>query len=314
MAVPVPPTVDIRPPRGKFDATKVSPSRLNSYVSCGVAFQKDYIHGERPQRGGSAALYGNVIHKALEQWGLNRSADLVNLVGHAWMDLTAGTPVADFIQAYRNINIEVMRAEKVARDAFEKRNPDKESKAPRMTKEFKESDACRKLNRLLGEWIPKLNEGSYWLFTERDPLPSLYDESLVSAKKYQAKWRHLPTALYTEFEFSVEWWNGFTLNGHVDSIESVMTEDGELVGYLILDYKTYRKEPSPLKDWRQLCMYDVVIRQMIQTGQLALDSHLPLYVACDYFRLGERKDWVIGPADHEKLMEELLMYRRGVEA
>lgn len=300
--------------RGEFTPTQISPSRVNSYVSCGQAFKMRYIDGLPEERSGSAALFGTVVHHALERWALNREQSLVTLVAQAWMAVTEGTPVADFIRAYQSISVECMKAEKAARDTWEadKRNAGKKSKAPRMTKYFKESDAAKKLNRLLAEWIPKLNAESPWQFSEFDPLPSLYDESLVAAKRYAIKWRSLPPALYTEFGFTVEW-EGFQLKGYIDCIEPVVSPEGELVGILVLDYKTYRAVKSEAKDWRQTCLYDVAIADLKARGVLDLPD-VPVYVGCDYFRLTERRDWLMTPADHAKLLDELQMYSRGVAA
>lgn len=299
------------PTREPFNPLKISPSRVNAYVSCGQAFKMKYIDRLPEQRSGSAALFGSVVHLALERWATDRRQDLVTLMAQAWADYTKGTPVAQFIERYQAINIDVLRAEQAARESFEKRNKGKESKAPRMTKEFKDSDAAKKLNRLLGEWIPKLDADSPWRFTERDPLPTLYDESLVAAKRYMLANQHLPAALYTEFEFNVDW-HGFRLNGHIDEIEPVMDEDGELKALLVLDYKTYRDVKAEHKDWRQTCIYDVAVKTMLAEGRLSLPD-VPLHVGVDYFRLNFRRDWLMTEGDHAKLLDELGMYARGVQ-
>lgn len=299
-----------------FNSRKISPSRVNKYLTCGVQFRRYYIDKEPPKLSGSAALFGNVIHKALEKWSLDRSQSLVSLTAQAWMTETRkdgkDTVVTRFIREYQAISIEVMRAEKAAAESFEARNKGKVSKAPRMTKEFKESDAAKKLNRLLGQWIPKLNADSPWRFTEYDPLPNLYDESLKVAKRYAQKWSHLPKSIHTEFEFTVEW-EGFVLTGFVDNIEPVIDGD-ELVELQIVDYKTYAKVPPLQKDWRQGAIYQVAVNHLRSTGQLPIPESVPVRIVFDYPRLLLRRDFVYGPEDIALLKDELEMYSRAVDA
>lgn len=297
----------------KFDATKISPSRVNTYLGCGEAFRRYYIDGEPKGPVGSAALYGNVIHGMLEKWALDRSQDAVTLTAQSWLELTRGTAVAEFIGEYQAISVECMKAEHEARLAFEKRNPGKESKSPRMTKEFKASPAAKKLNALLAVWIPKLNAHSPWRFSERDPLPTLYDESLIASKRYAAMWNELPTALHTEFGFNVRW-EGYLLNGFIDAVEPVLAPTGELAGYVIGDYKTYRNDAPGAKDWRQGAIYDVVFEALCQSGALPYDPELPRWVVFDYFRLLYRKDYRMTQADRRVLLNDLAQYKRGVEA
>lgn len=297
---------------GPFNPAKISASRVNKYLGCGVEFRRYYIDGEPEQRSGSAALFGNVVHKALETWALNRSQDLVTLMAQAWLEVTEGTTVRDFLGHYQRISVDVMKAEASARASFEKRNPGKESKAPRMTKEFKQSDAAKRLYALVDEWLPKLEAGSPWKFSERDPLPNLYDESLILGKKYAAKWRHLPAAIHTEFAFDVEW-NGFRLTGYIDNIEPYVV-DGELIAYQTVDYKTYAKEPAEQKDWRQGVIYEVAVTDLRDRGILPLLPDVPIVPVFDYVRLGFRRDFRYTEADRSELLRELTLYRRGVDA
>jgi len=302
--------------RGKtgepFSPDRVSASRVNAYLNCGIAFRRKYIDGERPEIVGSAALFGNVLHAALEKWSLNRKQSLVSLTAQAWLELTKTTTVEDFIGEYQNLSVSVMKAEKAAADAFEKRQG-RPTKAARMTREFKTSAAAQELTRMLEEWVPKLNTGSPWRFTERDPLPSLYDESLIVAKKYARKWSHLPTSLHTEFGFNVAW-HGFHLNGYIDAIDPLLDKGGEVKGYLITDYKTYRAEPAGAKDWRQGVMYDIAFRELCQSGALPFDPELPRWIVYDYVRLLKRRDYVISDADLAMFLADLEMYREAVGA
>lgn len=295
----------------EFNPHKISPSRVNKYLGCGEAFRRYYIDKEEPGIIGSAALFGTVVHGALEKWSLNRNQDLVTLMGQAWLDVTAGTAVAGFIGQYQALSIEAMKKEKEIRDAWADRG--KVSKAPRMTKDWKESKVAKDIGKLLGSWHVRLNTDSPWRFTESDPLPSLYDESLILGKKYAAKWRHLPSSLHTEFGFNVEW-EGFLLNGFIDCIDPVLTDDGELTGYEVVDYKTYKAEPPGAKDWRQGVIYDVAFEALCRSGALPFDPELPFWVVFDYPRLLLRRDYSFGPEDREVLLRDLRMYRDGVSA
>ena len=316
----------------EFSATRVSPSRVNKLTECGVAFKMYYLDGIPPKVHGSYALFGSVVHNALEHWAPDRSRDLVSLMRGAWIAETAekGPVVAEFLTEYAKINVAVMLAERNAKEVWEsdKRNAGKTSKAPRMTAIFKKDPACLALNRLLAQWMPKLNAGSPWAFNDRDPLPQFYDDSLVLAKRYAARWSHLLPPLYTEFEFTVHW-RGFDLNGHIDTVELLVNpESGEVTGLLVNDYKTYKKQPAEHKDYRQLVMYDVAVREMIRDGRLVVPGEmkdLPIYVGIDYVRYagveGEwpapggnsRSYWKIGTEDHDRLERELIAYRNTVE-
>jgi hypothetical protein len=301
----------------KFNSRVISASRVNKYLGCGIAFKRYYIDNEPESNLTSHALFGLVIHRALEDWAMDRSQDLVSLVSEAWDIETEDTVANDFLAEYRTINISVLKAEASARASWERRNPGKTSKAPRMTKDFKESQPAKDLAAMLKAWLPKLNSGSPWEFSERDPLPALYDESLILGKRYAAKYKDLPNAISTEFKFDVRW-EGFSLRGFIDSIEPLIDkETGVIRGIQVIDYKTYRAEPTPLKDWRQGVIYDIAIRDLI--SREVLDTgfdlrDLPIYIVFDYPRLMERIDYEMTESDYDQLRSELSMYSRGVDA
>lgn len=295
--------------REPFDVMKVSPSRLNAYVSCGVAFKYRYIDRIPEQKSGSAALFGNVVHKALESWALNRESSLLTLMRAAWLSCTEGDVVNDFVGAYSALSGQAIRQEHQIRLAWADKG--KESKAPRMTKEWKESDVARKIARLWHEWAHRMGE-SRWRFSDRDPITGLYDESLVLAKRYEAANQGRPNARYTELSFDVKW-HGFLLNGYVDAIEPQIAPAGDFLGYDVTDYKTYRQESSDAKDWRQGVFYHVALHGLVQRGEMDLDL-AGMRVAFDYPRLLDRKFYRFGQADFAQLLRELEMYRRGVES
>jgi RecB family exonuclease len=294
-----------------FNPLKVSPSRINAYASCGVAFKFKYIDHMRATKSGSAALFGNVVHKALESWALNREANLLTLMRAAWLTCTEGTILNDFIGAYSALSTQAIKQEHAIREAWAAQG--KESKAPRMTKEWKESDVAKKINTLWRTWGHRFaGEDCPYIFSDRDPITSLYDESLVLAKRYEMRNRNRPNAIYTELSFDVKW-QGFLLNGYIDAIEPVISADGEILGYDVTDYKTYRQESPGAKDWRQGVIYDVAVRGMVQRGELDLDVS-KLRIVFDYPRLAQRKAYNPGGPDYAQLLEELRMYQRGVEA
>jgi CRISPR/Cas system-associated exonuclease Cas4 (RecB family) len=308
-----------------FVSNKISPSRVNAYVTCGVAFRMKYVERLPEQRSGSAALFGSVIHEAMEHWTPNREQDLLGLVRNAWLTCTEGTVVKDFLAEYQSLSVAAIKQEHAIREAWAAKG--KESKAPRMTKEWKESDVGQAIRKLMPRWERRLNDGSPWLFSEYDPLPALYDESLVLARRIQSRLGSLPNSLYTEFAVDVEW-RGFRLTGYVDVVEPLVDfETGELKAIGVLDYKTYKKGPiaelegdaegegAELKDYRQLVLYDVAIRDLVARGALALPlDEVPLLVGVDYLRAQERRFWQMTEADHDRLEAELKMYRSGVEA
>lgn len=278
-----------------FDPRRVSASRVNTLDECGVRFKLKYLDGVPEHRMGSFALFGSVVHAALEKWALNRSQDLLSLMRQAWLDETIGTPVKDFLGEYQRISASVLRAEKAAGEDYAKRNKGKQSKAPRMTKHFKESDAAKALYAMQRDWAERMSELSPWEFSERDPLTSFYDDSLIIAKRYARQYGHLPPALHTEFAFDIPW-RGHQLVGHVDAIEVLINpETGELQGLGIIDYKTYRNEPPEFKDYRQLVMYDVAVRHLVAEGVIQVPFSLddtPLYVGIDCVRMaGVDCDW-----------------------
>lgn len=312
---------------GQFESNKVSASRLNAYVTCGVAFKMKYVDKLPPQRSGSAALFGQVLHGAMEDWTPNRGQDLLTLVRQSWLKQTEGTVVKDFLAEYQSLSVEAIKQEHAIREAWKAKG--KESKAPRMTREWRDSAVGKAIAELMPRWEKRLNDGSPWKFSKYDPLPSLYDESLVLSRRTQARLGSLPPTLYVEFAFDVEW-RGFRLTGYVDAIEALIhPETGELQGIGVVDYKTYRKAPepelegdgegdgAPLKDYRQLVKYDVAIHELVRRGAIALPASLddvPLYVGIDYLRVGERRYWRMNEADYDRFEVECGMYQRGVEA
>lgn len=292
-----------------FDPRTIHSSSVQALTSCGVAFKMRYIDHIPEERSGSAALFGLVIHRALEWWALDRSQVLRPLVEQAWTEMVETTPLEAFLNEYRHLSVQAIKQEQAIRDEWAAKG--KESKAPRMTKVWKESAVAKNIDALVRRFH-EVMEDSSWRFTESDPLPALYDESLVLADRYEERWKHLRPAIKTEFKFEVPW-RGFTLKGTIDSIEQQYGPRGEPTANLVTDYKTYKREPSPLKDYRQGVMYHVAVAGMIREGLLPeLNPGLPLYVGFDYCRWSEgwektkaRRYFQFGHADLDRLEYEL---------
>lgn len=295
---------------GEFNARKVSPSRIGTYADCGHAFKLRYIDRVQPERNGTAALFGSVMHRARERWVVNRDLDMIQLTREAWLDITKDEPVvASFLQRYQALSGKAIRQEEAIRRAWAKRG--KESRAPRMTKEWKESEIARQISGLMREWLPKL-ESSKYDFSENDPLPKLYDESLVLAWKYGEKWKHLPNAFVGELAYDFEW-HGFQLIGFIDDISPLVTPEGELLGHAIIDAKTYATDKHSFKDWRQLQIYTLAYRHLADNGLLPFEPHEKLYGCVDKMRLLERTFYEFDERTERQLLRELETYERAVE-
>jgi len=304
-------------PSVSLDPTVVSPSRVNALLSCGTAFKMKYVDGLPEQRSGSAALRGSVLHRALEWWAVDRQQDLRPLVDKAWYDVTKGTSVEPFITAYKGRSARAIVLEREIREA----RPD--VKKVRLTKDWKTSGLAGEIARLIRRWQPRLVAESPWAFTERDPLPALYDESVQWADVYAARAGLWPNIWHGEFGFE-ERWRGFTLKGYIDTIEPVITGDGELGAVLVNDYKSYAKEPPEFKDYRQCVMYYAVVQALVERGAIVLPVSLdevPLLIGVDYLlwkpgwkddrgrNFPPRRYWRITPADLDRLEAELLSYK-----
>jgi RecB family exonuclease len=289
---------------------RISASRVNALLQCGEAFRMKYIEGLPEQRSGAAALFGSVMHEALEHWCVNRSSDLVTHVQSAWLSCTEGDAARGYLGAYQALSRQAMKvADEIAADRPEIKNV-------RLTKDWKESDVVKKINRLGAQWQGRLERDSKWRFKSWGELPALYDESLKLADTYQARWRHLPNALYAELGFDVKF-DDWILTGYIDAIEPIVDAAGELVAICIWDYKSYAQEPALAKDWRQTVMYDVAVRELLEREVLTFPD-VPIYVGLDYIRLTSklvddepfesRRMWAVTPMDYERLRRDLRHY------
>lgn len=290
------------------EPTVVSANRVNAYTTCGVAYRLQYVDGLPPVLGaGASALFGRVVHLALDEWSADRSGSLPNLMVEAWKTECDGTTVAGFLKEYEALSVEAREWE----DEFKKRRP--KIVAPRRTKEWRSSSVGRQTSALMAKWLDRLNEGSPWRFGERDALPSLYDESLDLGVRYAEKWRWLPAPHHREFRFRVPW-RDWMLIGAIDSVEPVIDRaTGELLGTGVIDYKTGGRPGPAMRDYRQLVMYYVAVRELVSQGGMQMLAE-PLYVGVDYVRLGYRRWWRLGPADVERLAGELESYTAGIKA
>jgi hypothetical protein len=112
------------------------------------------------------------------------------------------------------------------------------------------------------------------------------------AKGYQEKYRSYPEAMFTELRYEIEY-EGMLLHGVIDELNLLINDNGEVLGYLVSDYKTYQKDPEPIKDFIQLCHYRVATGQWLpfwceQLG-VPFREDWPIYCAVDLGALLERK-------------------------
>lgn len=294
-----------------FDPRKVSPSRVGTYADCGQAFKFKYLDRVTPERHGSAALFGKVMHRARETWVLDRTKDLKQLVREAWIWETKDDPiVASFLREYTALSGKAIRQEEEIRREWAAQG--RESKAPRMTAIWKKSDVGKAIAQLNAIWFERLAASKYE-FSENDPLPGLYDESLVLAWKYGDKYKHLPNAYASEISFDFEW-RGFQMIGFIDEIGPLVSPEGESLGTVFVDAKTYRREPDhQFKDWRQGAMYTLAGLHLAATGQLDFAITKPIWFQVDAMRLLVREHWQFDDGDFDRLERELNIYRRAIE-
>jgi hypothetical protein len=307
-------------PSSGLDPRRLSHARLDSYLRCGKAFEAHYVKRVPREVQSGAALFGTIMHKGLEKWSLNRRQRLVGLVESAWLDKANGDGVLGFVREYAPV---ARRTKEVLAEIMERR-PD--VVAPRRTKDFKEHPVSKEAHLLYRDWLPKLNASSSYRFAINDPLPALYDESLLLAARYEARMRHLPQSLVTEFAFEVEW-QGYMLSGYIDTVEPLVDRPtGEVVGLAVVDYKC--GEPRPvMKHYRQLAFYEIAVTDLVARGSLAIPDSvrdLPIYPGIDWVRWEEpngdkegirkREFLRFGPQDRRRIREELEAYSRGVEA
>lgn len=292
-----------------FDPTVIHSSSVQSLVECGVAFQMRYLERAPEETTGSAALRGLVIHRALEWWAPNRKADLAKLMDKAWEDYAEGTPLQAFLDEYRTLSAQARVFEQEIRDEWASRG--KESKLPRLTKQWKESKVAGEIAALCARYAQV--GGDRFRFTESEPLPAIYDETMALAPRYQLRWKHLSAPIHTEIRFKVAW-RGFTLKGTIDVVELLKDRRTGQPCLAITDYKSDAVNPddAPLKHWRQLCMYDVAAKHAIETGELELPKKahgLRIVVGVDYVRQFKRKYRQMDAADHDRLERELTSFR-----
>ncbi len=295
-----------------FDPKKISPSRVGTFADCGLQFKFKYIDRVQPERNGPAALFGKVMHDAREHWVLDRAnKDLIALTKQAWTNQTGDCAITTaFLREYQALSGRAIRQEEEIRRAWAARG--KESKAPRRTKDWAQSAIGKELARFLASWEKRL-EGAKFDFDEWNPLPGLYDESLVLAWKYGKKYKHLPNALVTELSFDFEW-EGFRMIGFIDDISPLLSPEGEQLGTVLIDAKTYRNEPDhPHKDWRQGAIYTLAARWLRDNGLVEFPLPEPFFFQVDKMRLLERDHYQFDDSDFERLLRELHTYSRAIE-
>ncbi len=297
-----------------LDPKRISASRLGTAAGCGKAFEFKYVLGVDPGRSSSHALFGLVMHRAREQWVMNRKLIFPRLVEDAWFEVTRDDkPTFDFLTAYRKLSLEA-RAEE--QRIFEHREAiGKPVTKVRSTKDWKESEIFADITALFGAHYTQMAAESHWRFSPSDPLPNLYDESLALAQKYSDQWKHLPNSIATELGFEFTWVDGFILKGYIDEVAPLLDRNGKRFGTGVIDAKTYSNEPAHTgKDSRQLTLYDLGLRYLVFTG--ALDPSVldyPIYHGIDLMRFLEYRWYQVGRDGYVQLHQDLCQYERMVE-
>jgi hypothetical protein len=236
---------------------------------------------------------------------------MVPLVKQAWREQgDRDKPLGEFLAAYEALSVRA-RAEQ---DRIGQRRPELRNVAA--SKDWKESAVKAEIDTLVADLADRM-EGSVWTFTKTDPLPSLYDESIVLSRAYAKRWRHLPNAMLVEIGFTVPW-QGFSLTGRIDDL--TLFEHPTLGPfYGITDAKTHREDPFAPKLIDAGVMYRVAMRECIalaRPGFERLDPEMPMLYGVDAMRLHAEEHayrWFeIDEAQERRLLRVLEQYQRGV--
>jgi hypothetical protein len=295
-----------------IDPTIISPSRLSQFSECGRKFEFRYIDGIKPPRAPSRQLFGNIMHAARERWVVDRRSDMVPFVKQAWREQgEKDAPLGAFLADYEALSVRA-RAEK---QIILARRP--ELKAVGQSKDWKENPVKAEIDALLATLALQM-EQSVWTFTDTDPLPSLYDESIVLARNYAARWRHLPNAMMVEAGFTIPW-EGFTLTGRIDDV--TLFEHPVLGSfYGLTDAKTHKEDPFAPKMLDQLVNYRISFREAIALGRPGFevfDPDMPVLCGVDAMRLYSDPNpyrWFeITERQERRLLHVMRAYKRGVE-
>lgn len=289
------------------DPTIVSATRVACFAECGFKWRMQYVDGITPAHRRGSQLYGTIVHKARERWVKDRKLHMGVLVEEAWDEIAEEDAAVElWLRNYRSLRA---RAAEFVAD-IRARRPD--IKAPRQTKEWKESAIAAELKDLQQVAMDEHGNESRYVFTQTDSIADLYEESLVQGRAYAERWRHLPNALYTELEFSCDW-RGFRIRGHIDSVGYLIDQsNGNWLGYGIDDCKTAVDLGLGQKHLNQLVMYEIGFRALTERGVLDVDPQAPVYVGIDYWRRLEQQWFEVDARQHDRLEAELVTYRETV--
>ena len=295
----------------KKSAIRISPSRLKCATHCGWEYKYKYVDKMRSDGLHPRLFAGSVLHKAREDWVMDRTLSMVKLTQEAFI-AEAETPVLRrAIKAYGRLSRQSIKLQA----GIVRRRPKLTS--PERTKEFKQSQIAVAMRAFNREWREAL-EGDKFSWGEA-PLPEIYDLAIKTASKYQDAWRTSPHALLTEQPYVLPY-RGYEMNGIIDDISLAIDENGEPLAYLITDAKNSLREPAPTDHYLQLAIYKLASDRSLEewlkesAPEHDFQDHLPVWVAIDLMPLLKRKVYFF-PADSEAILDGILdNYERFLEA
>lgn len=262
------------------ESMHISPSQVATAGRCGWAYAHTYKHRIRPAKQAVPLLTGSVLHRALEKWSLDHDLDFPELVADAWLEELSDDPgMLRVIRAYQKLS---KRSLTLQKEILERR-PD--IKVVSMTKDFKSSQVAKDLRKFIATNQATLLKADHnWA---KSDFCNAYDETILCAQRYQEKYQDSPPAIRTEVQFTIDH-EGLILKGVVDYLGLYISDDGEVLGYLILDAKSYGKHPHPLKDFIQLAVYRIAAEQQLpvwlEDVGMPFNPDWPIFVGIDMMK------------------------------
>lgn len=261
----------------------ISPSQVATAGRCGWAWQHQYKWKTQPQKTGVFLLVGSVLHNAREKWALDHSLDMEELVREAWLEELKDEPaMVRVVSAYRRLSEKSIACQS---DILRAR-PD--IKAPAMTKDYKTSPVGIAIKNFAKTNEATLTRAQHdW---SKHDFCAAYDDTLLIAQRYQDHYQYQHPSIRTEIRYQVDH-NGLILVGIIDDVSLLVTENGECLGYIIIDAKSYGKVPYELKDFLQLASYHIAATHLLPAwlddAGIAFDTTYPIYVGIDMMRTCE---------------------------
>jgi len=268
----------------------ISPTQVATAGKCGWAYEYAYVQRIKPPKTPVPLLTGTVLHRAHEKWALDHSLDMVGLTKQAWLEAFVEEPAMHrVIRAYQKLNDQAVALAAEIRAA----RPD--IKVVHMTRDWKSSKVAKDIAKFQDDFGRVLEKDQYnW--ADKD-FCQAYSTTIEQAAAYQERYRDTPEALKTEVRYNIAV-GELSLLGVIDEVNILLTDEGEVLGYLVSDVKTYTKEPTPLKDWIQLAHYRIAAGELLplwlEELELPHNEDWPIYTAVDLLPMLERHVYQYG--------------------